>query len=376
MNQDQESILDKIISTQQVSHREHFRPQAVLTELLQGLGERERQVLARRFGFSGSESETLESIGNSFQVTRERIRQIQRLAVQKIVQGKRAQELLRPIRQVVVEVLEGESGAATSEKLGHLLQESGDGASLNVINFYLSEILTDVVASLGGEETEFILGWRLRNASLEAITNIINHAQDFISTKGHPISEDELVRELARANLPSPLGGSLNDGRLAVGLLELSVNVRSNTFGEWGLTHWQTVSPKRMNDKIYLVLKKHGKPLHFREITKLVNEQKFDHKMAYPPTVHNELIMDKKYVLVGRGIYALKEWGFNPGVVADILVEILKTKGPLDRSQIVEDILKQRLVKKGTIHLALTNKQKFQRLPDGRYTLATPNNQT
>lgn len=375
ITQDQESILDKIISTQQVSHREHFKPHAVLTELLQGLSERERQVLTRRFGFASSEPETLESIGNSFQVTRERIRQIQKLAVQKLVQGKRAQELLQPIRQVVVEALEGEGGAATGEKLGRLLQEAGDDANLNVINFYLSEVLTDVVAGLGGEETEFILGWRLRNASLESITSIINQAQDVISAKGSPIPEDELVRELSHAGLSSPLGGGLKEGQ-TVGLLELSVNVRRNPFGEWGLTHWQTVSPKRMNDKIYLVLKKYGKPVHFREITRLVNEQKFDHKMAYPPTVHNELIMDKKYVLVGRGIYALKEWGFNPGVVADILIEILKAKGPLDRSQIVEEVLKQRLVKKGTVHLALTNKQKFQRLPDGRYTLVTPDNQT
>jgi hypothetical protein len=344
-------------------------------DLLQGLGERERQVLTRRFGFSNNETETLESIGHSFQVTRERIRQIQRLAVQKLVQGKRAQELLQPIRQVVVEVLEGEGGAATSEKLGRLLQESGDGANLNIINFYLSDVLTDVVAGLGGEETEFVLGWRLRNVSLEAITNIINQAQDIISAKSSPIPEDELARELSRAGLTSPLGDSLKEGQ-AIGLLELSVNVRRNPFGEWGLTHWQTISPKRMNDKIYLVLKKHGKPVHFREITRLVNEQKFDHKIAYPPTVHNELIMDKKYVLVGRGIYALKEWGFNPGVVVDILIETLKTKGPLDRSQIVEEVLKQRLVKKGTIHLALTNKQKFQRLPDGRYTLVTPDNQT
>jgi len=128
-----------------------------------------------------------------------------------------------------------------------------------------------------------------------------------------------------------------------------------------------------MNDKIYLVLKKHGKPLHFREIARLINEAKFDRKAAYPPTVHNELIMDQKYVLVGRGIYALRDWGFEPGVVAEVLVEIIKQKGqPMTRDELVQAVLKQRVVKPATIHLALTNKQKFEHLPDGRYGLAGP----
>ena len=115
--------------------------------------------------------------------------------------------------------------------------------------------------------------------------------------------------------------------------------------------------------------------MHFREIVRLINEQSFDHKKAYAPTVHNELILDDKFVLVGRGIYALKEWGYKPGVVADVMVEILKEHGqPMQRDELVAAVLKQRLVKRGTIYLALTNKKKFARLPDGRYSLA--NNET
>jgi len=375
MTNDQESILDKIISTQQVSHREHFLPQAALRQLLETLGERERQVITRRFGLTGAEPETLESIGRSFQVTRERIRQIQRLAATKLTQGRANQETVRMVRQVVSEVLEAEGGAATEVKLGRLLAEAGDTSNLNVLQFYLGELLTDVVAPVGGEGTDLMPGWRLRSAAVAALSALITRAQDLISTRGTPQPAAELAAELARANLPAPLGGTLTDGKVILNLLELARHVRSNTFGEWGLTHWETVTPRRMNDKIYLVLKKHGSPLHFRDITRLINEAAFDHKVAYPPTVHNELIMDKKYVLVGRGIYALKEWGFRPGVVADILVDILKSRGePMHRDELVTELLKQRLVKKGTIHLALTNRKRFERLPDGRYTVpsATP----
>jgi hypothetical protein len=324
---EQESILDKIISTQQVSHREHFVPQAALRHLLETIGERERQILERRFGLTGAEPETLESIGTTLQVTRERVRQIQRLSVQKLGQGKSNHETLEPVRQVVLELLEAEGGAATDERLVELFLEAGDTKNKHVIAFYLSELLGDAVVSFGGEDTEYHESWRLRTASTEALQQLVARAQDYISAKGNPVPEAELATELCRANLPGLLGTPLSDARVVLGLLGISRQVRRNTFSEWGLSHWETVNPKRMNDKIYLVLKKHGSPLHFREITKLINEAQFDHKVAYPPTVHNELIMDKKYVLVGRGIYALKEWGYTPGVVADILVNILTERG-------------------------------------------------
>lgn len=370
MSADQGSILDKIISTQQVSHRENFKPHAALAQLLQTLTERERQVLERRFGLAGHEFETLENIGQSFQVTRERVRQIQRLAVQKLKDGKAVTALVAPIRQVVVEILEGDGGLAPAERLRAALIEASDGASEAEVDFYLNELLVDVVAGCGGEGVTLVPGWCLRSAQLDAVEALVQSAIDFITRAGVPVSETQLASHLVSAKLMTPLGQPLSDDHLAINLLEASRQVRRNTFGEWGLSHWETVNPKRMNDKIYLVLKKHGQPLHFRDITKLINEQHFDHKVAYPPTVHNELIMDRKYVLVGRGIYALKEWGYQPGVVADILAHILQERGPLTRDDLVAEVLKQRLVKRGTIHLALTNRKRFQHLPDGRYAVA------
>ena len=113
--------------------------------------------------------------------------------------------------------------------------------------------------------------------------------------------------------------------------------------------------------------------MHFNEITQKINEIGFDHRQAYPPTVHNELILNKEYVLVGRGIYALREWGYKPGVVADVLADIIREVGqPMDREELMKRVMQQRMVKKNTVALALTNKNKFRRLPDGRYDLAEP----
>ncbi|CAI9086531.1 RNA polymerase subunit sigma [Candidatus Methylacidiphilum fumarolicum] len=55
-----------------------------ILELLPKLDERERKILSLRFGLEGNEQMTLEEIGKEFHVTRERIRQLQNIALRKI----------------------------------------------------------------------------------------------------------------------------------------------------------------------------------------------------------------------------------------------------------------------------------------------------
>lgn len=368
------SILEQIIASQQATHREHFTPRATYLKLAELLSDRERQVLWRRFGLGGEEPETLEAIGHVFRITRERVRQIERLGVSRLCEKNQSQDLLKPIQQVVVELFEAEGGMVAADRLLKLLGDIADGASSNLLSFLMQELLSNVIVALGGENTPYHSGWRLRTAAVEALDALVGVAEESVSLKGVPMSEEDLAQILLNARLSTPLGEPLTDARMAVELLALSRSVKRNAFGEWGLSHWETVTPKRMNDKIYLVLKKHGKPMHFRELVERINQQAFDHKKAYAPTVHNELILDKKFVLVGRGIYALREWGYAPGVVADVIVLILQERGPLDREAIVREVLKQRMVKKGTVYLALTNRQKFEHLSNGTYTLTQTTN--
>ena len=62
-------------------------------ELLDGLTPREREVLERRYGLDGDEDETLEEIGRSFSLTRERIRQIEAKALEKLRPRSRQRQL-------------------------------------------------------------------------------------------------------------------------------------------------------------------------------------------------------------------------------------------------------------------------------------------
>jgi DNA-directed RNA polymerase delta subunit len=86
-----------------------------------------------------------------------------------------------------------------------------------------------------------------------------------------------------------------------------------------------------VRDYAYLAVKKHGSPLHFREVAQLI--EKMFHRKAHIATTHNELIKDSRFVLVGRGMYALKEWGYTSGVVRDVIREVLREKGPMPRTR-------------------------------------------
>ncbi len=140
-----------------------------------------------------------------------------------------------------------------------------------------------------------------------------------------------------------------------------------NVFGDMGLREWPEIEPKTIRDKAYLVLKKHGQPLHFENVAKFINEYGLDKKKAHMQTVHNELIKDTRFVLVGRGMYGLKEHGFEPGTVRDVIVNLLKKHGSLSSNEVVTLVNKQRFLKENTILLSLQNRKHFKRLDDGKY---------
>ena len=55
-----------------------------LSELLEVLDDRQREIIFKRFGLDGGKAETLEEVGKKFGVTRERIRQLQNIALAKL----------------------------------------------------------------------------------------------------------------------------------------------------------------------------------------------------------------------------------------------------------------------------------------------------
>lgn len=103
----------------------------------------------------------------------------------------------------------------------------------------------------------------------------------------------------------------------------------------------------------------------------LINQVSFDGgRSAHSQTVHNELIKDPRFVLVGRGTYALSDWGYEPGTVCDVLVSALKnTENGLTKEEIIKIVKAKRLVKDNTIILNLQNKKVFKKIDNERFIL-------
>lgn len=364
------SILDKVIAAQVTEKAQHMRMQEMLQTLLDRLHQRERDVLVRRFGLYGQQALTLKDIGEQFAITRERVRQIESNGLKKLqelMRDKSVSEVVDPVVTSTIHLLEERGGVLSGDELWEIVCErtelpSTDTNTRDAFEFILEHLLADRIDAL--EETrDRRYGWKLHFVPLDHWQITIDHATALLEEHKKPMEESHFFSKLKERRTDA-------EDSVIRSHIRLSKYVRENVLGQWGLHHWNVIAPRRVNDKIYLILKKEQKPLHFNEITQRINEAGFDRKVAYPSTVHNELILDQQYILVGRGIYALREWGYTPGVVADVIIEVLSTStNALDRDTIVEEVLKRRIVRKSTILLALTDRTRFDRTNEGLYRL-------
>lgn len=328
--------------------------------LLGSLPERIRNVIERRFGLEKKTRETLESIGRSYGVCRERIRQIEKAGFSFI-----KKEIQKPSYQKVFHYF-----VQHFRKNGNLKRED-----LLLAQFPSSQLQNQALFWLVvGEpflrfpETENLYPlWTIDAKSVDLAKDVIGNFITELEKEKRPFSLKEIT-QIFKRNF-----GDFKkiSSSVLLSYLEISKEIEQNYEGLFGLKKWPEIYPKGIKDKAYIVLKKAGRPLHFTAVAEQINKLNLNsQKPALPQTVHNELIRDPRFVLVGRGIYALGEWGYIPGQVRDIIVEILRQeKRPLSKEEIIEKVLSQRLVKENTILLNLQNKKYFLKDSQGKYIL-------
>jgi len=365
------SILDKIMGSQNLSNLNEFEPLSLVEKLLNSLKQRDKEILALRFGLMGMEVETLEAIGKKFNLTRERVRQIEKDSLANL----RKSVLPEKTRamQLLFDTIIDHGSIMSQEFLLQtiLVDRSKDPAELLALKFLLN--IDEQLLELK-ETPEFYQSWYVLGFDLERLKAVVGSLVGILETEGHVIGQEQLYGKFRSTPFYQERALELSE-HLLKSYLNISKAIQINPFNEIGLKNWTEVRPRDVGDKAFLVLKHHGKPEHYSAITKLINDHKFDARTAFQETVHNELIKDSRFVLVGRGIYALSEWGFKQGVVADVIKEILTTAGrPLSRNEIISEVLKRRQVKRNTILVGLSNKKNFIKVGKDRYGLATPEN--
>lgn len=334
-----------------------FKPKAIVRKLLSALPERSKVILEARFGLGASaERVTLESIGKRYNITRERVRQIENHALASLKKSPIFTEADAAFKELE-RIIDSLGGIVCEDDLLTFITK--DKSMQNHIYFLL--VLGDPFKyRKEDEETErcWYVDQELANKIEGALKSLYKNISDEdLIPEGEMI--DRFLKELQTIN------DKHRNDEVLKRWLSISKNIGKNPLGEWGQAASPNVKTKGVRDYAYLAVKRHGSPLHFREVSKLI--EKMFNRAAHVATTHNELIKDDRFVLVGRGMYALKEWGYTSGVVRDVVREILRQSGPLTKDEIIEKVLKERHVKPGTIVVNLQNQKYFKRGKDGRF---------
>lgn len=325
-----------------------------------------QEVLGRRFGLASGRPETLEAIGATHGITRERVRQIEAHALS-LLQKPEAKKLFAPFVKKARSYFE-RSGGLKRRDLA--LEELGSNLGQSRPERERAEFLLEASRAFlyQPETTTLHPFWALDAGAVKRSGDFIKAAVAVLKETHAVVLATELPEFLTKARRRA--FPSQNPGPEALqAYLEVSKLIGQNPFGHYGLAEWSEVNPRGVRDYAYLVFAAVKKPLHFRELASEMNRRLRTDSPAHEQTVHNELIKDPRFVLVGRGIYALKEWGYKSGTVREVLAGILSGNAPLTREEIMEKIKAQRLVKENTIFLNLQNRKYFVRLSDGRYTV-------
>jgi hypothetical protein len=332
---------------------------SVVTDVLESIErEREREIISRRFGLF-DRKETLEQIGELLGITRERVRQLEKAVITKLrTSASRGeyQEVLKLQEVLIVELHSMGMAARISDLSAKLTRDNSkiDQAQVSFLAMLCPKLITLDENDFYYHAVAIAETHESRNLK-DQVTTVV----DAIKKIGEPAGIEkvaESVRDKSVAHVRA--------------LASISKQV-AHLNGRWGLTKWPMVNPKNIRDKIYVILFEKGKQMHFNEIAAAIKDSSFKRKDVTTQAIHNELIKDDRFVLIGRGIYALREWGYKKGTVADVITEVLKKAGePLHRDEIVKRVLKNRYVKETTILLNLQGKAQFKRVAKATYALA------
>ncbi len=346
-------------TAQTTASTKYFDIDGTLQGVLQTIDrEREREIVSRRFGLY-DRKETLEQIGELLGITRERVRQLEKVALTRLKSAAATNELpgIDGFEKAVLDDLSLNGSVARVSEIAKRMTKAGGKIEQSRILF-LSELAPSL--SVIEESDHYFASVGARKVSdekkiRELVTKIIEAVKK--------INEPTSARKIAEAI------GEEDVVRVAA-LASTSKNL-AHLNNRWGLTKWPMVNPKNIRDKIYVILHENGSHMHFNQIAEAIRESDFKRKDVTTQAIHNELIKDKRFVLIGRGIYALQEWGYKKGTVADMITEVLEEAGePLHRDEIVKRVLKRRHVKETTILLNLQGKSQFKRVAKATYALA------
>lgn len=334
-----------------------FKPKQVSKKLIDALSTRSKDVMIKRYGLGkDAKPMTLDAIGKIYGITRERVRQIENHALAVIRKSKQYTEEKTTFEEIE-NIIHSLGGIVVEQDLLDFV--SKDASTQNHVNFLL---VVGHPFNKIKEDDDYKHRWFIDNTLSEKVHSAL--AKLYSNLKNEDLlSEPDMIK--AFLSQVEDMSEKYKNEEIAKRWLSLSKKIGKNPLGEWGKTESSNIHTKGMRDYAYLIIRKHGSPIHFREVAKIITEV-FKVK-AHVATCHNELIKDSRFVLVGRGLYALSEWGYMTGVVKDVIKKVLEKSGPLTKTEVIDKVLKERYVKENTIVINLQNPKYFKKNKEHKY---------
>jgi hypothetical protein len=336
-----------------------FKPKKITQKITSQLADRASDVILNRFGLNAeAKKKTLEEIGKKYNITRERVRQIEDSAlilIKKSDAYQREQAIFEELKQLVIRL---GSVVAEHELLPYI---SKDKATQNHINFFLT---------LGGafkkhrEDDHFHTRYSIDDEIAEKVHNSLKKLYTSLNDEDL-VPETEMIKKFF--DQMKDVSEQYRNEEIAKRWLSMSKTISKNPLGEWGKASSPNIRTRGVKDYAYLVMRRHGSPMHFKEVSDSISKT-FNKKIHYA-TCHNELIKDPRFVLVGRGMYALAEWGYKAGIAREVITEILKREGALSKEEVIKKVNKERYFKNNTILVNLANPKYFKKNKNGLYTI-------
>jgi transcriptional regulator with XRE-family HTH domain len=335
---------------------------ALIDHLLIVLSDKEKYIIENRFALRENKRQTLEQIGQHFGVTRERIRQIEKSALRKLERNAQNTNI-RILTEFAKALLEKEGGVAKDSYFKGLLMEILPNITdVEIQDLHLALIL-DKDIDFESNTLKYHPHWRLTNFKA-AVTKDVSKVSVKVLQKNKNVMPVGKLTAKVNESIPYDLSE-----KTIKNILLVTKECKFTDSGV-GLFAWRHIHPRTLRDKIQYILQREKKPLHFTKISDLIKSADFDEKRVNVQAVHNELIRNESFVLIGRGIYALKDWGYKTGTVSDVIRDILSDGTARTREEITKAVLEQRHVKTITIYLNLKNKPEFVRVGRDKYTLS------
>lgn len=321
--------------------------------------DREKEIISRRFGLN-SPKETLEQIGEMLSITRERVRQLEKAILIRLQIASEENQIpeLGAAEKILVRNLTEMGRVAKLSDLADKVYGRESSATERAGIYFIATFAKALTVVEENDMYNAAVGIAEYGDAIK-IKERVDEIVEVIRQNDQPMTLDELDSKLNYEH-PSHIQAVASISKLLATLN-----------GLWGLAKWPSVNPRNIRDKIFVILGTHNEPMHFSDIAREIANSNFKRKNVTMQAIHNELIKDERFVLIGRGIYALSSWGYKKGTIADIIKSVLEQAGePVEREEIVKQVLKVRKVKETTILLNLQNRDMFKKVGKNSYTLA------